>query len=199
MSRQLREFQSHKSTLVKEAQALTDRVAADNRGISDEKVAAFDALRTRNRRCIGRDQSQGCIDRRRSAHWHHHAIGPKVTDNRDGGPKRCFYSIGESVQAEDQTDKLGQSIDSCLLPGGISVAAPTTFSNEAVGQGDEFLLPPQFSQEILKLSHGEDTLLPLTDNVEISGNCKAVPQDKTKPWGTNGIPANWQGGWRQLS
>ena len=53
-------------------------------------------------------------------------------------------------------------------------------------------MPPQFSQEFLKLSHGEDALLPLPDNVEISGNCKAVPQDKTKPWGTNGIPANWQ-------
>jgi hypothetical protein len=47
MSKQLREFQSRKSTLVKEARALTDRVAADNRDMTDEEVAAFDALRAR--------------------------------------------------------------------------------------------------------------------------------------------------------
>ena len=57
MSKQLRELQSRKFTLVKEAQALTDRVAADNRDMSDEKVAAFDALRTRI------DAASAAIDR----------------------------------------------------------------------------------------------------------------------------------------
>ena len=36
---------------------------------------------------------------------------------------------------------------------------------------------------------GEDSLLPLTDNVEISGNSMAFPKDETTPWGTNGIRA----------
>ncbi len=47
MSKQLREFQSRKAALVKEARALTDRVAADNRDMTDEEVIAFDALRAR--------------------------------------------------------------------------------------------------------------------------------------------------------
>ena len=54
-------------------------------------------------------------------------------------------------------------------------------------------MPPQFSQEIFKLSLGEDSLLPLTDNVEISGNSMAFAKDETTPWGTNGIRAYWQG------
>ena len=47
MSKQLRELQSRKSTLVKEARSLTDRVAGENRDMTDEEVTAFDALRTR--------------------------------------------------------------------------------------------------------------------------------------------------------
>jgi len=193
MSKQLREFQSRKATLVKEARALTDRVAADNRDMTDDEVAAFDALRTRI------DAASAAIDREAALIADEarigiaSAIGPIVTDNREGDPKRGFYSIGEFMQAVFQADKPGQSIDSRLLPGGISAAAPTTFSNEAAGQDGGFLVPPQFSQEIFKLSLGEDSLLPLTDNVEITGNSMAFPKDETTPWGTNGIRAYWQG------
>jgi HK97 family phage major capsid protein len=97
------------------------------------------------------------------------------------------------MQAVYQADKPGQSIDARLLTSGIGAAAPSNYSNEASGQDGGFLVPPQFSQEIFKLSLGEDSLLPLTDNVEISGNSMAFPKDETTPWGTNGIRAYWQG------
>jgi HK97 family phage major capsid protein len=193
MSKQLREFQSRKASLVKEARALTDRVAADNRDMTDDEVAAFDALRTRI------DAASASIDREAALIADEarigiaSAMGPIVTDNREGDAKRGFYSLGEFMQAVYQADKPGKSIDSRLLPGGINAAAPSTFSNEAAGQDGGFLVPPQFSQEIFKLSLGEDSLLPLTDNVEISGNSMAFPKDETTPWGTNGIRAYWQG------
>ncbi len=196
MSKQLRELQSRKAILVKEARALTDRVAADGRDMTDEEVAAFDAIRTRI------DAASAAIDREAALIADEarigiaSAIGPIVTDNRESDPKRGFYSIGEFMQAVFQADKPGKSIDSRLLPGGssgIGAAAPSTFSNEAAGQDGGFLVPPQFSQEIFKLSLGEDSLLPLTDNVEISGNSMAFPKDETTPWGTNGIRAYWQG------
>lgn len=38
MSKQLREFQSRKATLVKDARALTDRVALENRDMTDDEV-----------------------------------------------------------------------------------------------------------------------------------------------------------------
>lgn len=199
MSKQLRELQARKTTLVKEARSLTDRVAADSRDMSDEEVVAFDALRTRI------DATSAAIDREAALIADEarisvgSAIGPIVTDNREADPKRGFGSLGEFMQAVYQADKPGKSIDGRLLLGGlggmsgIGAAAPGNFSNEAAGQDGGFLVPPQFSQEIFKLSLGEDSLLPLTDNVEISGNSMAFPKDETTPWGTNGIRAYWQG------
>jgi HK97 family phage major capsid protein len=193
MSKQLRELQARKAALVKEARSLTDRVAGESRDMTDEEVAAFDALRARI------DAASAAVDREAALIADEARIGvagaicPIVTDNREADPKRGFGSIGEFMQAVYQADKPGQSVDARLLLGGIGAAAPSNFSNESVGQDGGFLVPPQFSQEIFKLSLGEDSLLPLTDNVEISGNSMAFPKDETTPWGTNGIRAYWQG------
>ena len=193
MSKHLRELQARKTTLIKEARSLTDRAASENRDLTDEEVTAFDALRTRI------DAASAAIDREAALIADEarigiqSALGPIVTDNREADPRRGFGSLGEFMQAVYQADKPGQSIDARLLIGGIGAAAPANYSNEAAGQDGGFLVPPQFSQEIFKLSLGEDSLLPLTDNVEISGNSMAFPKDETTPWGTNGIRAYWQG------
>ena len=193
MSKQLREFQSRKASLVKEARALTDRVASDNRDMTDDEVGAFDALRARI------DAASASIDREAALIVDEarigiaSAVGPVVTDNREGDAKRGFYSLGEFMQAVYQADKPGQSLDARLLPGGIGAAAPSTYSNEAAGQDGGFLVPPQFSQEIFKLSLGEDSLLPLTDNIELgSANTMAFPKDESTPWGNDGVRAYWQ-------
>ena len=99
MSKQLRELQARKTTLVKEARSLTDRVAADSRDMSDEEVVAFDALRTRI------DATSAAIDREAALIADEarisvgSAIGPIVTDNREADPKRGFGSLGEFMQA----------------------------------------------------------------------------------------------------
>ncbi|WP_291996744.1 phage major capsid protein [Candidatus Accumulibacter sp. ACC012] len=193
MSKQLRELQARKTTLVKEARGLTDLAASESRDLTDDEVTAFDALRARI------DAASAAIDREAALIADEarigvdHVIGPIVTDNREADPRRGFGSVGEFMQAVYQADKPGQSIDARLLLGGIGAAAPSNYGNEAVGQDGGFLVPPQFSQEIFRLSLGEDSLLPLTDNVEISGNSMAFPKDETTPWGTNGIRAYWQG------
>ena len=194
MSKQLREHQARKTALVKEARALTDLVASQNRDMTDDEVTAFEALRTRI------DSASTAIDREAALIADESRIGlatlaaPSVTDNRQADPLHGFRTMGEFVQAVFQAEKPGKNIDERLLiGGGRNAAAPGTFSNEAAGQDGGFLVPPQFSQEIFKLSLGEDSLLPLTDNVEISGNSMAFPKDETTPWGTNGIRAYWQG------
>ena len=197
MSKQLRELQARKSTLVKEARALTDRAASDNRDLSDEEATAFDALKTRI------EAASNAIDREASliAEEAQMAHAPAssgafitVTDNREADPLHGFRTAGEFMQAVYQAEKPGKSLDERLLiGGGRGAAAPSSFANEASGQDGGFLVPPQFSQQIFKLSLGEDSLLPMTDNVEISGNSMAFPKDETTPWGTNGIRAYWQG------
>jgi len=196
MSKQMRELQARKSTLVKEARSLTDRAAADNRDMSDEEVSAFDALKARiesasaaidREASLIAEEAQMAMHQPRSAHV-------TVTDNRQADPMHGFQSVGEFMQAVYQAEKPGKSLDDRLLiGGGRGAVAPGSFANESSGQDGGFMVPPQFSQQIFQLSLGEDSLLPMTDNVEISGNSMAFPKDETTPWGTNGIRAYWQG------
>ena len=47
MSKQLRELQARKSSLVKDARALTDIAAAEQRDMNEEEVSAFEALKAK--------------------------------------------------------------------------------------------------------------------------------------------------------
>jgi len=47
MSKQLRELQARKATLVKDARALTDIAAAEERDMTDEELNAFNALKAK--------------------------------------------------------------------------------------------------------------------------------------------------------
>jgi HK97 family phage major capsid protein len=190
MSKQLRALQARKSALVKEARALTDLAATESRDRTDAEVTAFDALRGKidaASASIDREAALIAEEARLSAS---NALGVVVTDNRELDPKRGFASIGEFMQAVYLSQKPGKSMDERLF---IGAAAPTSFGNESAGQDGGFLVPPDFSKEIFRLSLGEDSLMPLTDNVEITANSMAFPKDETTPWGTNGIRAYWQG------
>ena len=199
MSKQLRELQARKAGLIKEARALTERAAAENRDMDDDEAQAFDALRQRI------DAASAAIDRESAliAEEAQMAMSVEVpnssvitvTDNREADSRHGFKTIGEFMQAVYQAEKPGTAVDERLLIGGNgrNAAAPASYGNEAAGQDGGFLVPPQFSQEIFRLSLGEDSLLPLTDNVEITGNSMAFPKDETTPWGSNGIRAYWQG------
>ena len=47
MSKQLRELQARKAGLIKDARALTDAAAAEQRDMNEEEMNAFDALKLR--------------------------------------------------------------------------------------------------------------------------------------------------------
>ena len=203
MSKQLRELQARKAALVHEARELTDTASSQDRDLTEDECSAFDALKIRI------SAASGAIDRETTliAEEAHSAIALTgsgasvsagsvitVSDNRELDSKHGFQSVGEFLKTVCHAQKHGNSIDDRLLIGsGRGAAAPATFGNEGSAQDGGFLVPPQFSSEIFTLSLGEDSLLPLTDNVEISGNTMAFPKDETTPWGTNGIRAYWQG------
>ncbi len=198
MSKKLRELQTRKAGLLKEARALTERASTESRDMSEEETTAFDTLKGRI------DAASAAIDREAAliAEEAQMAMSVEVpsgalisvSESRAADPRHGFQSVGEFMQAVYQAEKPGQSLDERLLiGGGRGAAAPGAYGNEASGQDGGFLVPPQFSQDIFRLSLGEDSLLPLTDNVEISGNSMAFPKDETTPWGTNGIRAYWQG------
>ncbi len=204
MSKQLRELQARKTALVKEARALTDIAAEQQRDLNEDESQAFDSLRAKI------EAASAAIDREAAliaeeAHLasvqvaaNRLAIGETpvitVTDNLEADPKHGFKSVGEFLKTVRQAQNPGSSIDERLLVGASrGAAAPASFGAEGSGQDGGFLVPPQFAQEIFRLSLDEDSLLPLTDNVEITGNTMAFPKDETTPWGSNGIRAYWQG------
>ena len=198
MSKQLRELQARKTSLVKDARALTDIAAAEQRDMNQEEVSAFETLKAKI------EATSSAIDREAAliaeeAQMAHTAQLPMtalitVVDNAASDPKHGFKSVGEFLKTVCQAQKHGSSLDERLLIGSTRGAAvPTSFGSEGSAQDGGFLVPPQFAQEIFQLSLGEDSLLPLTDNVEITGNTMAFPKDETTPWGSNGIRAYWQG------
>ncbi len=204
MSKKLRELQARKSALVsdkaeslKQASVLLDAAAAENRDLSTDEQAAFDKCRLEasgRTNEIERIQAQIDVEQELIAAQAQigvqEAIGIIITENVESDPKRGFKSVGEFMQAVYRAEKFGQTPDPRLL---IGAAAPSTYSNEGAGQDGGFFVPPEFSKDIFTLSLGEDSLLPLTDEVEINGNSMAFPKDETTPWGTNGIRAFWQG------
>jgi HK97 family phage major capsid protein len=197
MSKQLRELQARKSDLVKEARALTDIAAQENRDLSDEDVAKFNGLKSRidtTSAAIDRESALISEEAQMGIHAAANFSSVLVSDNRDLDPKHGFQSLGEFLQKVCHAQKPGNAIDERLLIGtGRGAVAPSNFGSEGSAQDGGFFVPPQFSQDIFQLSLGEDSLLPLTDNVEVSGNTMAFPKDETTPWGTNGIRAYWQG------
>ena len=46
--------------------------------------------------------------------------------------------------------------------------------------------------DIWRLSLGESSLIPLTQNTEVSGNSMIFPKDESTPWGGNGVQVYWQ-------
>ncbi|HNB43177.1 MAG TPA: phage major capsid protein [Burkholderiaceae bacterium] len=115
-----------------------------------------------------------------------------VTERAAADNKRGFRSFGEfavSVHQAALNKNAGLAVDQRLAP---LAAAPGTVGNEGVGADGGFMVPPEYSQQLFRLSLGEDSLLPLTANVNISGNSMVFPKTEQTPWGTNGVRAYWQ-------
>lgn len=192
MSKKLRELNARKAAHVAAMRAIADKATAEGRDLTDEEVTAFDAEKAKAA------SVQAAIEREQELIEHERSAGATIpddarvgtlTDRAAADPTRGFRSFGEFAQSVRAGSLRNGAVDSRLT---IGAAAPGTFANEAAGADGGFLVPPQFSTEIFTLSLGDDALLPLTDNIEVSGNGMVFPKDETTPWGTDGVRAYWQ-------
>lgn len=104
--------------------------------------------------------------------------------------KRGFRSFGEFARTvKGEGPNLSNPKDERLR---IGAATPTTFGNELSGQDGGFLVPPEFATEIFTYAFEQDSLLPMTDGLNVAGNNMIFPKDETVPWGTDGIRVYWQ-------
>jgi HK97 family phage major capsid protein len=188
MSKKIRALQERKAELLASARTIVD----DNQGeLSEELQTQFDAIMS--------DVASvtASIDREKLLQDEERSMTALELDDDvtiSGGaprieqdPQRGFATYGEFCSVVANAS-INHEIDQRLR---IGAAAPSTYGGEGVGSDGGFAVPPGFSSEIWGMSLEEDSFVPLTDNMPISGNSMTFPSDETTPWGTEGVRAYW--------
>lgn len=186
-AKKIRELLARKASAVDAAKKINATAEAEGRDLTAEEVTQFEAqaaiIKSSNE-AITRQELLIAEEVRTAPS----AGGIVLTEQRENDPKRGFNSMGDFAKAVAHSSIRGVT-DSRLA---FNAAAPTTFGNEGAGADGGFAIPPEFSKEIWRLSLGEDSLLPLTQNNELAGNSMIFPKDETTPWGGAGVQAYWQ-------
>lgn len=189
MNKKLRALLDKKTKLLAEARGITTKAEGEGRDLSAEEQTQFDGIMAQvtaantsidNERALIANEAQVAIAG---------VTDFQVSDNIETDPRRGFQSLGDFAKAVAQARDPNKAVDKRL---GFNAAAPTTFGNEAAGADGGFAIPPQFSSDIWRLSLGEDSLIPLTENTEVTGNSMIFPKDESTPWGGAGVQAYWQ-------
>jgi len=197
MSARIRNLQAKKTIDVKAMRALTETAEADGRDLTAEEQAKFDSLDVAVKTVNSSLEREALIAAEEatmasSSSVIVSAIGA-VTDNKAADLTGGFKSFGDFAQAVKTAGQISSGYGGVADPRlGFGAAVPSSFGNESTGADGGFTVPPEFSKEIFRLSLVDDAFLPLTDNVNVSGNGMVFPKDETTPWGTNGVRAYWQ-------
>ena len=196
MSAQIRTLQAKKAATVAAARALADVATAADRDLNaaeqtqyDEMAATIQSLSARIEREQTLALAEAGLGDDGSVTLAANATVGAVKENLENDPKHGFKSFGEFAQSVRAASLEGGRPEKRLL---IGAAVPTTTGNEGVGADGGFAIPPAYSTDIFKISLGEDSLLPLTENTEVQSNSMVFPKTEQTPWGTNGVRAYWQ-------
>jgi HK97 family phage major capsid protein len=186
-------LQQKKAAAVAAAKALNATAAAEKRELNADEVVQFDA------HMVDAASLQANIERAEKLEAMdvgvEVAADAKITvsENVAADPKAGFNFVGDfmkAVHGASVAQRNGKAIDQRLL---IGASAPSTFAGEGSGADGGFLIPAAFGTEIFQFSLTDNALLPMTDEVNVTGNGMSFPKDETTPWGTNGVRAYWQG------
>lgn len=112
-------------------------------------------------------------------------------DRAEYDPKAGFKTFGEYSQAVKNFAIGAGNVETDTKLRRIK--APTVYANEGVGADGGFLVPLDFSREVLRLATSEQSLLPLTRQITVAGNQITMPIDESTAWSGNGVTANWTG------
>lgn len=115
----------------------------------------------------------------------------QTRDNMREAANHGFRSFGEFALACIAATSPGAQRDERLQIGAASTA-PSNYGNVGSGADGGYLVPPDFSRNIIDNAYNEQqSFVPLTDNTPVEGNGMTFPVDETTPWGSAGIKAYW--------
>jgi HK97 family phage major capsid protein len=191
MSKNIRTLQAKKAATVEAARALL--AAAGDNDLTAEQQTQYDAAMATVASLNARIDRETQLAAEEAATDRVVAIRDDAVistrDNREDDSKHGFKSFGQYAQAVIAAGMGTGRPDERLF---IGAAAPTTTANEASGADGGWMVPPDYSRELFRMSLMDDALLPYTANVNVESNSMVFPKTEQTPWGTNGVRAYWQ-------
>ncbi len=187
MIKRLRALQQRKAAAVETMKTITASVP-DGQDLSAEQALQFAAAKTdADSAQASIEQVQAAIDAERSLELPAGArienVGPQAAND----PTRGFQHFGQYLAAVRTAALRPSAVDERLRID----AAATTYANETTGADGGFLVPPQYSTEIMALIESQESLLSRVRNIPVAGSEFKFPASEKTAHGTTGIQAYW--------
>lgn len=177
------------------AQAIQDKADDENRDLTEDEAAEFDAI------FAEMDKTQKSIARAEKLELSARSVSVPHRQSVPQVPKSPRIEVVDDGRWGWQSlGEFALGVRTAAMPGGQSrmdnrliANAPTTYGTEGVGSDGGFAVPPQYSSEIVQLLKSEQSLLSLTDQMTTTSNSMVFPVDETSDWqSTGGILAYWE-------
>lgn len=196
MNKALRALLQRKAAAVASARQITDLAATENRDLTAEEQTQVDGfLATAEGLNSAIASQQRLIDAERSIagtalELPEDARIEAGAPNLLQDPQRGFQSFGHFLGAVCGAVVRPSAVDERLS---LSAAAATSYANESVGADGGFLVPPQYSSEIMSVIDGGESLFARVRQIPVSGNSFLFPASEETAHGTTGVQSYWDG------
>lgn len=193
MNKALRALLQRKASAVEAARQINDMAASESRDLTDDEQAQIDAhLKSAEALNASIEREQRLIEAERAMagtalELPEGATIGAVEPNVLSDPRRGFGSMGDFLGAVRRASLRPNAIDERLS---LSAAA-STYANETVGADGGFLVPPQYSNEIMSVIEGTENLLSRVRQIPIAGTEWKFPANESTAHGTDAIQAYW--------
>ncbi len=176
--------------LVAEATAMmTDRKAAD---MTADEISRLEEIESQV--CFLREQEQARArfdrvtgDPAEPAQATRRTEQAPAQQQRSYNDPRCGFSgIGEFAQSVAMSGRPQAAMDPRL-----AAMAPTTYSNEGVGSEGGYLVPPEFSSQVMEYIGEQNSIYSMVDKTPVN-HALNWPVDEDAPWSTSGPQAYWE-------
>lgn len=189
MNKRLQALLQRKAAAVESMKTI--RAAAGEAIFTAEQTTAFEAARTEAEQlnaAIG--QEQAAIEAERSMGAVHVLDAGSIIvgqDRRELDASHGFQHFGQFLASVRGAAIRPSAADERLMIG----AAATTYANESTGADGGFLVPPQYSTEIMSVIEAQESLLARCRQIPVTGSEFKFPASEATAHGTTGVQAYW--------
>lgn len=183
-----------------QSQAILDKAQAENRALTPAENEDIDRISNLF------DEVDGEITRRERAMKQRERLG--VSEGRQTAPDNQVNNNGGSPHIASVRDQYNGFRDFGEFCNAVRVAAhpactardarlvanaaPSMHGSEGVGEDGGFAVPAGFTAEIERLVFGDDSIIGMSDVMDIGGNNMSFPTDEDTPWSSTGIQTYWE-------